>query len=96
MSENTEAVAILDVRGVDWQSVTDVSGRVLSMFKDQAVHIKNNSSWSSWLLKIRPMFLPETSVTIYQPMPRNIREERRHQVHRSASFEILPENFSTV
>jgi len=47
MSENTEAVAILDVRGVDWQSVTDVSGRVLSMFKDQAVHIKNNSSWSS-------------------------------------------------
>jgi hypothetical protein len=48
MSESTEAVALLDLRGVDWQLVTDVSGqRVLSKFKDQAVHIKNNSSWSS-------------------------------------------------
>jgi hypothetical protein len=60
MSESTEAVALLDLRGVGWQLVADVSGqRVLSMFKDQAVHFKDNSSWSPWLLKIRPMCFSE-------------------------------------
>jgi hypothetical protein len=42
--------------------------------------------WISWPSKMGPIGCPETSVTSYQPMPRNISEKRRPQLHRGGNL----------
>jgi hypothetical protein len=43
-----------------------------------------NSFCTAWSLKMVPIVCPETSVTNYQPTPRNIPEERRPEFKRLA------------
>jgi hypothetical protein len=53
-----------------WQLVTDVSEQLIaSIFEGQAVK-------SAWLLELETIGCPETSVSKYQSMFRNIPEER--------------------
>jgi len=65
MSENTEAVAPLDLRGVGWQLVTDVSGQPIGPIS----RTPENGA----------MVYPETSVRKYLYSLHNNPEERSSQ-----------------
>jgi hypothetical protein len=71
------------LRGTGWQFVTDVSGNPICPVFGSS---KPRRTLNCLTLEDRLMGCPETSETNYQPMPRNIPEEQRPQLHRSGSL----------
>ena len=60
-------------------STTRRMGRCASIVRKYGFWSEDQRTWIAWPLKIiKPICCPETSVTIYQHMPHNIPEKRRH------------------